>query len=147
MPTAVSAITIKWSAFAAMLRTGVGRLGQHRVHRDHDGLADLLQERRQVIDVRALDPGVALPRLVLPQAVQTELVLDADDVGVRSPDRASRGDVPVGRALPYPPAHLGPVGADRVALVDRRDLTDDRLVGGVHRLDEVAGERGDPASP
>ena len=40
----------------------LGGLGQHGVHRHDDGLADLLQERGEVVDVGALDPACRPPR-------------------------------------------------------------------------------------
>ena len=100
-----------------------------------------------MVDVGALDPAVLLPRLVLPQTVEAELVLDADDVDIGAADRTGRGHVTVRRALTDPPPHLRPVCTHGVALIDRCHLDDGVLVRRQHRGHEVGGERGDATAP
>ena len=122
------------------------RLRQHRVQGHQRGLLELVEERRQVVLVGALDPVVAHPTAALPQAVETELVLDAHDVGVRPVDRPGGRPVGHGGALPDPPPDLGPVGTHRVALVDRRDAGAGRGVRLADRVDQIRGEGRDPAA-
>ena len=57
-------------------------LRKNGVHVDERRLLQLLEERREVVLVHALDPVVADETAALPQAVEAELVLDADDLGV-----------------------------------------------------------------
>ena len=123
------------------------RLRQHRVQGHQGGLLELVEERRQVVLVGALDPVVAHPAAALPQAVEAELVLDAHDVGVRPVDGPGGRPVGHGAPLPDPPADLGPIGTHRVALVDRRDASAGRGVGLADRVDQIRGEGRDPAAP
>src|SRR5207247_10138703 len=100
---------------------------------------------RQVVLVPALDPVVPGPTAPLPEAVEPELVLDADDVRVRAIDLPGGGSVRKRAALADPPPDLGPVGPHRVPLVDRGDPGAGPRIGLLDRVDQVGRERGDPA--
>ena len=122
-------------------------IGEHRVHVHERGLLQLLEERGQVVLVRSLDPLVAHEAAALPEAVETELMLDAHDVGRGPVDRVRRSAVGHRAALPDPPTDLAAVGADRAALVDRGDTglcLGIRLADGRHH---VGREGGDAAAP
>ena len=123
-----------------------GGIGQHRVHVHQRRLLQLLEEGSEVVLVHALDPVVADEAAALPQAVEAEFVLDADDLGVGSIDLACGGPVGKRAALLDPPADLAAVGAHGVALVDRGDPALGVRVGLAHGADQVGGERGDAAS-
>ena len=122
-------------------------IGQHRVHVHERGLLQLLEERGQVVLVRALDPLVADEAAALPEAVEAELVLHADDVGVGSVDRVGGGAIGHRAALADPPTDLAAVGADRAALVDRGDTGLCLGVGLADGRHHVGREGGDAAAP
>ena len=122
-------------------------LRKHGVHRDERGLADLLEERGEVILVGPLDPAFSLPALVVPEPVQPELVLDADDVDIRGRDRASGAGIALGGALGDAPANLAAVGPNHVPFVDRGDVRTHGPIGLVDRVHQVGGEGGHAATP
>ena len=122
-------------------------LREHGVHRDERGLGDLLEERGEVILVGPFEPALALPALVVPEPVEPELVLDADDIDVGGRDRSSGARVALGGALGDAPANLAAVGPDHVPFVDRGDVRTHGPIGLVDRVHEVGGEGGHAATP
>ena len=128
------------------LADGRRRIGEDRVHGRHHRLAELLEEGPEMVLVGAVGHGAGDQARRRPDAVEAELVLHVDGVGIRAVDRSGGVAVGVGIALAYPPAHLGRVGPEHGRLLDGRDPAGDRWIGGADRGDEARREGGDAAS-
>ena len=83
---------------------------------------------------------------IVPDPVQTELVLHTDGILVRQVDRPRRGLITLNIALANSPSHIRFVGAQHPRLVNRGDAARGRGISRSDGRDQIACERRNPAS-
>src|SRR5438132_7006216 len=104
-----------------------------------------MERRHQWLVEHVQEPHQVVLEWIAPDAIEPELVLEADDIDGRYIQLLSRGSITVRITLADAPVDLRAVWMNRRCFVDRRPLNEDRFVSRFQCLFEITGEGRDAA--